>query len=238
MKNEKITRKTSSPMGKIYPKRIQSILNGETPVISTGYVPVTKIYKKTDEVHKEHGKEYEVWIKDGKRYMKIGLNTYSQITEKLIPDTCPVCSKSLFLQKRLDEKMMKLRGKCFDCVVKEETEMRIKGTWELYENKKIIENKLAYARDIKEQILDYLNNNLKKTHEYFNEDGSSEKWNDDSYEETKSFFENELKELNFVIPKLEDLLAGNITQEQLDNMIDEYYNTKNLENVCEQTTIS
>jgi hypothetical protein len=51
------------------------------------------------------------------------------------------------MNHRFDIKFWGLRGKCMDCVIKEETEMRRLGTWKEYEERKIKENYIAALKD-------------------------------------------------------------------------------------------
>ena len=67
------------------------------------------------------------------------------LKEFRMPWFCPECDRTM--GKRLDSKYWRLRGKCSDCVIKEEHKMRANGTWEEYEKKVLLQNKLAWIKD-------------------------------------------------------------------------------------------
>ena len=56
------------------------------------------------------------------------------------------------MKTRLDRKFYYMIQKCHDCVVKEETKMRINGTFEEYEKNKVRENKKSFIKDLKQSI--------------------------------------------------------------------------------------
>lgn len=165
---KKTDRKSSSPMGYIYPQRIREILSN-TDINESTFKPYEK----------------PVIIKVPK-----------------MPETCPECGKSS--RHHLHIKFLKLRNKCFDCVLKEEHEIRLSGEWEEYENWVMGENKLAYFRDIKDEIDDYLNNGLKKVHQYVDANGSIEEWTNPNFEKDKIFIEDKRKELDEFLKNLEE----------------------------------
>ena len=62
-----------------------------------------------------------------------------------MPMFCPSCGK--VMKKRLDDKMWSLYGHCFDCQVKFENKLRVKGEYEEWEKQKVINNKISYIKD-------------------------------------------------------------------------------------------
>ena len=64
-------------------------------------------------------------------------------------------------------------GPLFDCQVKIENKLRVEGKWEEYEKKKILENKKAYLKDLKQSIDEFEASGGKTT--FFNEVGVTEK---------------------------------------------------------------
>ena len=69
------------------------------------------------------------------------------MTEVRMPLFCPNCSK--VMKKRLDDKMWRLFGHCFDCQVEFENKLRVTGKYEVWEKKKILENKKSFLNDLK-----------------------------------------------------------------------------------------
>ena len=70
--------------------------------------------------------------------------------EARMPWFCPECKKTM--KKKLDNKFWRIKGHCFDCQVEMENKLRVQGKWEEYEKNKILENKKAYLKDLKQSI--------------------------------------------------------------------------------------
>lgn len=110
---------------------------------------INEIMKKTDEkivvgwrpgIDKER-KEGEVWKdREGREWtMKNGIKqTVSHLDSARIPLFCPHCER--VMNHRFDTKFWNLRGKCYECVIKDETEMRRTGEWKEYEEKLVRAN--------------------------------------------------------------------------------------------------
>ena len=78
------------------------------------------------------------------------------------------------IPKKLDEKMRKIHGMCFDCVVNMEHKIRLEGKWEEYEKTKLKENAIAWLNEAehdKNSIIDELSRL-----EFTNDFGDIEKW--------------------------------------------------------------
>lgn len=119
-----------------------------------------------------------------------------------MPEKCPQCGK--FSKHHLHIKFIRLRNKCFDCIVKDEHEIRLNGDWEKYEQWKVMENQLSYFKDVRDETEDYLRNGLKEEQQYIREDGHIEKWNNPNFEKEKIFVEDKYKELLKFLEKLEE----------------------------------
>ena len=76
-------------------------------------------------------------------------NGFKQKVTKLqtakTPWFCPVCEGSM--SHDLDTKFWRLRGKCFDCVIKDETEMVRNGTWDEFQKDTMRKNYIAALKD-------------------------------------------------------------------------------------------
>ena len=75
--------------------------------------------------------------------------------EARMPMFCPKCD--VIMKKRLDNKFWSMFGHCFDCQVKVENKMRIKGTYDKWEEQKVIANKLAWITEQKQLIKEFKN---------------------------------------------------------------------------------
>jgi ribosomal protein L37AE/L43A len=98
--------------------------------------------------------------------------------EVRMPMFCPECKK--VMKKKLDNKFWRLMGHCFNCQVTIENKLRITGEYEKWEQKKILENKKSYLKDLKQSIDEFEKTEGKA--EFFNSVGvrdvelEKEKW--------------------------------------------------------------
>jgi hypothetical protein len=194
----------SRPMGYIFPKKIQAAMNGELTEIRVG-----GFHKKNMEKNREVG---EKWTDDNgieweqKNGYKLKVTKLDDAKPALF---CPECNK--ILNKRLDGKFMLKKNKCFDCVVKEENEMRINGTYDSYEKELMTKNAISFFLEAKQGVEEYIEDIKNKEYiEYVESDGHIEKWEFDK-EAMIEFFEKELTEIN---KNLEKLHKGEFFNEQ------------------------
>ena len=81
---------------------------------------------------------------------------------------------------------------CFDCIIEMENKLRVNGTYNQYESKKITENKMAWLTDIRQQLIDYLETYSDKLK--FSEGEFIETWSGGhKKEDVKIIVENTLK---------------------------------------------
>lgn len=116
---------------------------------------LNEVMKKTDErivvgwrPGLDDHKEGDVWEDaDGREWtIKNGIRQrVTKLDAAKTPWWCPECEKTM--SHRLDTKFWRLHGKCMDCVIKYETELRRLGKWEEYEQQKIRANYLASLKD-------------------------------------------------------------------------------------------
>ena len=143
---------------------------------------------------------------EGKKENKT--DSISKMTELMqearMPLFCKACDK--VMNKRLDDKMWRLYGHCFDCQIKVENKMRIAGTYEEWEKEKIKQNKISFLKDSIQKIEEWKN---MKAPEWFNNVGvnypelEKEKWDfDDNY--IKQMADEALEEYNKVLNELEN----------------------------------
>jgi hypothetical protein len=135
--------------------------------------------KKTTS-HREVGEKWKdesgiEWIqKDGYK-VRLGSDWHQEL-QSIVRDF-PNCRKDecvCTLPNRLDERMRRLKGMCFDCVVKMEHTIRLGGEWEQYELQCQYENALAWLKEA-EADKDVIANELSKF-EIANSFGDVEKW--------------------------------------------------------------
>jgi len=118
-----------------------------------------------------------------------------------MPWFCPKCEG--LMNKRLDEKMWRLHGTCFDCVVVKETQMRIDGTYEEYAYDKTEKNRLDYFKDVK-QLLEENLRNLKNPEFISSSFGETEKWSGVNLDKVRKDIKKDLKKVNELIEGIQN----------------------------------
>ena len=143
---------------------LQAILRGETPEKRI-LIPVEDlefkegIRKKREEDRKRSEERMDLF------------------KEFRTPWFCPECNK--IMKQKLDDKMWRLYGHCFDCQVKIETKMRIDGIYDEWAGKKVNANKLAWIIEQKQSIEEFKKQKAPEFLQQFRPDGYSvdkEKW--------------------------------------------------------------
>lgn len=165
--------------------------------------------KKEDDKSREIGDRWfdsdgNEWEQKNGYKIKLGKVWQQELHEYLnsFPN-CPKESCTCGIPKRLDQKMKKIHGMCFDCVVKMEHKIRLEGKWDEYEKTKLKENAMAWLSEA-ERDKNLIVEELSRL-EFANEFGDVEKWDTKiNKEELLSKIENEFEEFktNF-IEKLE-----------------------------------
>ena len=204
LKKDMENRPSARPMGYIYPKRIQEILRGGNPSVKVGW---KENLEGHDTDYKKNKHEIgDTWIDaDGKEWEQkegytISIPKYIESTR--VPSACPRCNKDMYdKEQKLNIKFYWLRGHCFDCQVKEETQMRITGQWKKYENTVMMQNIISFLQDSKKEILEYLPK-ISNSIQYVTEDGKLESWEGDM-SSVKEFLEKELEVINSDLEHLE-----------------------------------
>ena len=142
-------------------------------------------------------KEGETWTDaNGKKWIRKGnINqSISKLQNAKTPWWCPKCKK--IMNTRLDSKFWYKKGTCFDCVITEENEMRLNGTFEEYERKALYSNVIAKVVDQINEFKD-LQQTVSNPQMHF-QDGRFEEWDTD--------IEQVKKDLQVEIEKLEGRL--------------------------------
>ena len=120
-----------------------------------------------------------------------------------MPMFCPECD--LLMKKKLDDKMWRLFGHCFDCQITIENKLRIEGKYEEWAENKIRKNKIAFIKDSIQKIEEWKD---MKAPEWYNNVGvdypelEKEKWDVDM-DMVKKEADGALKKYNTVLEQLE-----------------------------------
>lgn len=175
-------------------RKINEVLTKEDNRITVGWRPPTKDYKEGDVWTDAEGKKWT--IKNGIKQNVTKLDTAKT------PWFCPQCEKAM--SHRLDVKYWRIRNKCMDCVIKEETEIRRQGKWKEYEEDKIRANYVAFLKD-KIQELTHLHETVSAPEVIHADDKNIlmvEKWDVD-INKVKQDILNDLETLKEVLAKVE-----------------------------------
>jgi hypothetical protein len=140
--------------------------NNKTAV-STGYKKVKETFEEGD-FWEQKGKTWT--IKNGIKQNVPKLQKIRDIA--MLPLSCPDCSG--IMKKRLDKKFWKTHNKCFDCVLDSEHKIRINREWGSYQNTKVKANVKSFIIDLKQRLVDYINN-IDNKH-FITEAGDIEAW--------------------------------------------------------------
>ena len=152
-------------------RKVNEFLTKGDEKIVFGYAPT-----------KKKRKEGETWTDaDEKQWIvKDGLvQSVSKLQSARTPMFCPSCSK--IMTNRLDEKYWRMRDKCMDCVIKDETQMRVDGTWKQFEEDTIKKNYIAELQLTINELTDYRNTLSSPTIVHADENNvlAMERWNVD-----------------------------------------------------------
>lgn len=191
---------------------VKDYLAGERPFIQVGYEPPPT----------EKHKDGDVWTdKDGVEWIQVGASRISKKlydTRESTRQICSACNRDVaWSNNPNDVKFFNKTGKCYDCVIEEEHQMRLDGTFETYEKIKVIQNQRSYLRDLKtkiEESINWLQNKSNKI-EYLNEDGSKDIWTDLSRDTFISEAENDLAEVN------KSIILCDVSINMLENELNE-----------------
>ena len=181
-------------------KRVRNILSGDY----TGKTLTSIGYKKKDEKYVEG----DVWEENGKKWtikngIKRNITKLDNVRHVVrMPLTCPSCHN--IMRKRLDKKMWNLRGKCFDCVIIEDTEKIKDGSFKKYEKEVISKNMNSYLNQVKDFFEDYLDK-LDSKH-FVTEQGDIEDWQSGfSKKQLKEMFSTQVKEFKEKVEEYKNL---------------------------------
>lgn len=167
-------------------QRMRNIITGKSgdkTQIQSGWEKIVEEHKEGD-IWEEAGKKWT--IKNGIKQTVTKLDSLKNLV--VIPLACPKCNKPMKLH-HLNKKMYTIHSKCFDCVLEEETKMKLEGTWEDYTKKQMNENKNASLVDFENALEAW----MKDRDTIVTEAGDIENWTGVDktkvYEEIKAYIE-------------------------------------------------
>lgn len=150
-------------------QRMRNIITGNTgdrTQIQTGYEKSSSVHKEGD-IWEENGKKWT--IKDGIKQNITKLDSVKNLV--IMPLSCPCCGQ-VMKPDMYNKKMWGIHGKCFNCVVKSESEIKRTGQWDEYVSSIMNKNKNAELDDLEK----YLDEWVDQTDSFVSETGEVEKW--------------------------------------------------------------
>lgn len=199
---------------------IQNYLDGTRPYVKVGYTG-----DKDKFIIRKVG---ETWTdSDGREWIEkeSGPQTVTRVMDIIraeMNEKCTCCKREIRWGTKHDRKMYFKTKKCFDCLIEEETQLRLKGQFKLYETKKLLENELSYLTDIKQKLKEskeYLASEGSKKLTYVNSNGFVEEWDNNVRAELAISVEKDLKTC---LKKIKD---GEKELKKINNEIDSVLTT-------------
>jgi bacterioferritin-associated ferredoxin len=136
---------------------------------------VTQVgYTKSQVEHKEG----DVWEENGKKWtikngIKQTVTRFDELKKVInLPIACPSCNKAM-KNTSLNKKMWPIHGKCFNCVIEYETELKRQGKFEEYAKNLIGGGVKQYIKDLEDALIDF-NNDVED--QFVTEHGDIETW--------------------------------------------------------------
>jgi len=149
-------------------QRVRNLVNKDFTAQTKSQTGYQKAY--------QHRKEGDVWDESGKKWtikngIKQNITKLDSVKELAkTPLCCPKCDSRM--KKRLDSKMYKIHGFCFDCVIDYEASLQKAGLFEEYESKMTQGNIKAFISDLEGWITESLEDKIS----IVTEQGDVEDW--------------------------------------------------------------
>lgn len=164
--SESILKKEFNPRDVQRARNLLTGNSGDRTQIQAGYEKSTQ-QRKEGEIWEENSKKWT--IKNG---IKISVTKLDRIKELvLMPLTCPECHTVMKVND-YNKKMWSIHKKCFDCVIKMESEIKRQGKWKEYSANIMNRNKNAELDDLEAALEQWVN----EEDSFVSEQGEIEKW--------------------------------------------------------------
>jgi 5-enolpyruvylshikimate-3-phosphate synthase len=141
---------------------------GDKTITQAGYTKQSVEHKEGD-VWEENGKNWT--IKNGLKQTTTRLDSIKKSI--LLPIVCPNCSKAM-ANSILNKKMWPLHGKCFDCVINMESELKRTGKFEEYQRNMVHSGIKTHIKEMEDLLLELALGASKES--FVTEAGDIEEW--------------------------------------------------------------
>lgn len=184
--------------------KIRDYLNGTKNSIKIGYVPALEDRDK---------KEGDTWVDDSGNawVIKNGVRVKQPKPAKIIHrKICKECGSDIRFSKTyyLDIDTWNATSLCYECFFKNETKMKVKGTWDEFNNKRELRRRRSIIKEHItkfEEALQWCKDKKDKPIEFINSDGTIEKWEGkEDVESLENMITTDLEDLK---KQLEDINA-------------------------------
>lgn len=152
---------------------VKNYLSGERPFTQVGYTGKRIKRKDGDQWTDKKGIKWEQ-----KNGFKVRVNEQANLIRELTEQKCK-CGQQIKWGDKFDRLFYNKTGLCYECIIKEETNLRILGLYPLYERKKLLSNYLGSLKTVKEKVeetIKYFENNDGEITMLCNSDGVLEKF--------------------------------------------------------------
>jgi hypothetical protein len=152
-------------------QRIRNLLSG-----NQGDATQTQVGYTTKQINRSEG---DVWEELGRKWtlrngIKVSVTKLDRAkSASFVPLLCPNCSKPM--KGGHDKKMFFIHNKCLDCVIKFETQLKIDGKYQEYEDK-IIKANANFALDEFINGFDSFLDSMDSNSGFITEQGDIEDW--------------------------------------------------------------
>jgi hypothetical protein len=152
---------------------IRDYVNGERPFVQVGY---------SDDLNNAKRKEGEQWEDSQGRKWVLKNGSKRRVPKKsvfVIEKRCKQCKCDVRWGNYLDDRVWPKTQLCYDCFTKNETQMKLDGTWEYFDNARDLRNERSVLLEYKkkfDETLKWCEDHDGKPLEFVNEDGSREEW--------------------------------------------------------------
>jgi hypothetical protein len=152
---------------------VKDYLSGERPFVQVGYDANLENNKRKEgeEWEDSQGRKW-VWKNGSKRRISKRATIINQ-------QRCKCCKMDVRWGNYLDDRVWPKTGYCYDCFINFQTELKMMGMFEVYNELQDLKNERSILEDYKkkfEESQKFCQENQGKPVEFLEEDGSFERW--------------------------------------------------------------
>jgi hypothetical protein len=179
---------------------VRSYLNGEKAFVQVGYDANLENNKRKEgeEWEDSQGRKW-IWKNGSKRRI-------SKRATIINEQRCKCCNMDVRWGNYLDDRVWPKTGYCYDCFIDFQTNLKLIGMFEVYNELQDLKNERGILEDYKkkfEESKKFCEENKDKDVTFLEEDGSFEKW--DGNIDYNKIFEDLTKDIGVIDVRLEEL---------------------------------